>query len=474
MTVSRLSAAALAAALLVVVGCNTGSRSSGRTTFGPQPPAPPPATINVSRVANPSTALLGAVINSLVLRIENTSTTQVASLGSLTVVASGTVDESVVLTSATLRHDLNLDGLVDQNDPQLATVAAPAFAANNGSVTFTLNPPLQIPTLDAVQVIVTVETVASTGAPAQTAFVGQTVELGVVSSAAVGLAFGTVPAPVGGAFPLTGTAVTLGIGTHLLISEVNYITVGEFIEIFNPTPQAIALDDYYLSDYTQDVAAGGTPTLWYYLLPTGQNFGPVGTDFVVRFPAGATIAPGEFQIVAIEQDPNNGFGNFFPNVTPTYALRNAQAPTQQMRIFQAGNWVAGNVAGTGELLTNAGEVLFLFTWNAQAQPATSLITDVDTVGWGETTAAGNNYLVDKSGVTVNGETYAQETPQATQNGRRLRPAVGGASGLSMQRQNYLEAGEVQNGNGNGMGGHDETSEDWGANFNHATPTPLGP
>ncbi|MCO5171392.1 MAG: lamin tail domain-containing protein [Planctomycetes bacterium] len=476
MTVSRLSVAALAITLLVIGGCNTGSRKGPRTSFGPQP-GPGGGTLNVTRVANPNTALLGTVINALVLRIENTSTTSVASLGSLTVTASGTVDESTVLTTATLRHDLNLNGQVDQNDPQLANVPAPAFAAANGSVTFNLNPPLQIPILDAVQVIVTVETVASTGAPAQTAFVGQTVILGVNGAGDVGLAYGNATAPATATFPLTGDAVTLGIGTHLLISEVNYITVGEFIEIFNPTPETIALDDYYLSDFTQDVAAGVTRTQFYYLLPTGQNFGPNANDFVVRFPAGATIAPGEFQVIAVDMNPNNGFSNFFPNVTPTYGLRNVVAPAQQMRIFQLGAWVAGNVPGNGELLTNNGEVLFLFTWNAQAQPPTSLITDVDMVAWGNTgdgTPTGNQGNVEKSGVTVNGETYAQETPLATQDARRLRPAVGGGSGLSMQRQNYIEAGEVQNGTANGTNGQDETSEDWNANFNHATPTPGGP
>ena len=68
------------------------------------------------------------------------------------------------------------------------------------------------------------------------------------------------------------------VGDHLLITEVVLQpTEAEFVEIYNPTDAAVALDDYYLADVPS-----------YYLVPAGLRV-VASSDFVVRFPAGASL-----------------------------------------------------------------------------------------------------------------------------------------------------------------------------------------
>src|SRR5512142_1880754 len=71
----------------------------------------------------------------------------------------------------------------------------------------------------------------------------------------------------------------MAAGPHLLLSEVALQPGGhEFIEIDNPPAAAVDLTHYYLAD-----------TSAYYKLPAGApNLG--SSDFIVRFPAGSTIA----------------------------------------------------------------------------------------------------------------------------------------------------------------------------------------
>lgn len=493
MNVSRLSFVALAT-LVALVGCNTGTRTS-KPTYGPGSGGSGgtggTASVDVAGVQNQQTALLGTTINALILSLQNTSTSAAATVTSLTVTAAGTVDEPTVITTAAVVNDADFSGTADQGETQVATAAQPAFSANDGTVVFSINPPLSIPANSTVQLIVTVTTVAITGNSNQVPIVGQSVRLLINAATDIGIT-GVTPT---GTFPINGNACTLGIGAHLLITEVFYAAGGgaEFIEIFNPTPSTVQLVNYHLTDYTQTVALSTPqtqPTRFYYLLPTAFNnppndaFGPVNptsageADFSIRFPSNATIDPGKFQVIAVDGGAG-GFVTQFPNVTPTYALRNATAPTVAMLVWNPTTQVfsAGNV-GTGVGLTDGGEQVMLFTWDGGANPVSDLVTDVDIVGWGvQSSGSLNNYMVSKTGVAVDGPdanatttTYATETPPNTQETNRLSAA---STGNSMQRTSYSESGEAAQ-NGNGIGGHDETSEVWSTNFVNGAPTPGAP
>jgi len=243
---------------------------------------------------------------------------------------------------------------------------------------------------------------------------------------------------------------------HILISEfVVTPTEGEFIEIYNPTDAQIDLTNYYISDAT---FAGG-PTYYYQIVEGGGGGGGFG-DFNARFPAGATIAAGEHQTIAILGD-----SLFFDTygVLPTYEL------------YEDGSDFANDVpnlepATSGSIdndhsanqnfgvLSNGGEVIVLYYWDG----ASDLVQDVDYVVWGD-----KNEAVDKTGVSIDGpdadsdpSTYANDTAiddQTVVNTDNDDDENPHDSGMSAQRILDVEDLETWTG-GNGMTGHDETSE----------------
>lgn len=259
-----------------------------------------------------------------------------------------------------------------------------------------------------------------------------------------------------------------GLGSHtancagpsgppqLLMTEVVVTpTAGEYIEIFNPNGVVVALDDVYLTDAT---FAGGST--FYYNIVTGTNAGGGGFgDFLARFPAGATINPGEYQTVAIA-----GSDGFFTEygINPTYELFEDGAVADAIPDMLEG--LAGSINGQGGL-TNGGEVAILFTWDG----ASDLVTDLDYVVWGDKAEA-----VDKTGISIDGPdmdaiatAYQPDTAIATQD---VVSVVAHATGESYQRMDLLEGNEVITG-GNGADGHDETSEDLSATWCQDAPTP---
>jgi hypothetical protein len=225
-----------------------------------------------------------------------------------------------------------------------------------------------------------------------------------------------------------------GVGTHLLLSEIELApSGGEFIEIVNPTAQAIALDNYYLSD-------NGT----YFRLPAGTQSLDSG-DFIARFKAGTNIA--SHGVVTVSLDTAANF-TAATGVAPTYSLADATITT---------------VASSGTpSLTNGGEVVVLFTWDGTSD----LVTDVDIMLAGAPTSA--NGLVSKSGVTVKGSTYKTDAGTIT------NQAATPGSGKSTKRLTLETGHETENGTGNGMNGDDETSEQTGTTWDKGSftaPTP---
>ncbi len=247
---------------------------------------------------------------------------------------------------------------------------------------------------------------------------------------------------------------------HLLISEIVVTpTDGEFVEIFNPTDAAIDLSDVYLTDATY--APGGS---FYYNIVTG-NLGIAGGggfgDFHARFPDGAMIAPHEYQTVAIA-----GSGLFFSAYAaePTYELyEDDPSPDGIPDMREA---LPGSINSQGGL-TNGGEVVILYRWNG----ASDLVQDLDYVLWGDKEEA-----VDKTGVAIDGPdpdstatTYFNDTAIANQD---VNSVASHLIGESFTRVDKDEGTETMV-SGNGITGHDETSENLSSTFADLAVTPNG-
>lgn len=247
----------------------------------------------------------------------------------------------------------------------------------------------------------------------------------------------------------------------LLLSEfVVTPTAGEFVEIYNATGKSIDLTDVYVSDAT----FGGGGVFYYNIVignPGGGSFG----DFTARFPAGATIASGEYQTIAL-----NGSEDFFDTygVQPTYEI--AEDGTEPDAIPEMLEAVPGSINNSGDPsndfqagLTNGDEIVILFSWDGE----NDLVTDLDYVSYG-----GSNEKVSKDGISIDGpdadsdpSTYAPELPFTEHD-----DAPSPSSGSSAQRISLSEGLETVSG-GNGATGSDETSENVSVTWTTAAPTP---
>ncbi len=237
------------------------------------------------------------------------------------------------------------------------------------------------------------------------------------------------------------TSSTTGVGggspaDHLVINEVAVAPdTGEFVEIWNPTAQAVDLSDYYLSDNSTyfDLASGGA---W---APITNN---PGTDFLARFPAGTSLAAGAGLVIAF--DP--GYEATYMSCPDLY-LGTADLPCGNGTVPAMLETEPGSIEDSSNI-SNAREMLVLFTWTGDtAEP----LQDVDYVTWGAMFENGTR--VDKTGVPG----YQPDTAVDMQS-----PAAAPAVTTSIERCG-AEVGETASG-GNGITGHDETSEDMSVSF----------
>jgi hypothetical protein len=220
---------------------------------------------------------------------------------------------------------------------------------------------------------------------------------------------------------------------------------GEFVEIYNAGTTAVDLSNYYLSDNSG-----------YYGIAAGMAWNPVtsnpGTDFLAQFPAGTMLAPGA--ALAIVSDPTNFEMHYnkcpdFVLSTTAYTCKNG---TAKAMVAPTNGGIGDKV---GALLSNDREMVILFTWDGSS----STVKDVDYVVWG--TMYDDATRVDKTGVSG----YQADTARANQ-----KAAAAPGMFASIERCT-LETGETLSG-GNGLTGHDETSEPLDTNFVvQATPTP---
>ncbi len=224
---------------------------------------------------------------------------------------------------------------------------------------------------------------------------------------------------------------------HLLISEVVVTpTEGEFVELYNPTSAAIALDNVYLADYNS-----------YYTVAQGTG-GPGANDFIAQFPAGSSIPAGGFVVVSIQTATD--FSSIY-GVFPDFDMDAADTGAPAMTV----------TLGTDAGLSNGSEMLVLFSWDGTSD----LVQDLDYVLWGSNT----NPAMDKSGINAGSSTYLADTTPASQ----MSTSSANSSGTSLERCDTSEGAETDTG-GNGLTGNDETSEDLSATFVVGTPTPGAP
>jgi hypothetical protein len=257
----------------------------------------------------------------------------------------------------------------------------------------------------------------------------------------------------------------LPVTGHLLLTEVKTVGSSEFIEIWNPTTATVDLRNYYLTDMSSywrlpGHVAGNDPI-------TGDQ-----TDFISRFPVGATIAPNAVITIALDGAafilPTTGF----PTVTPTYTVQETTAGSTAMEtvLFGPTNPNPG--------LTNGGEIVALFSWDG----ASDNVKDVDIVlaGSGIAPTSPNNIqakmAVDGPDADTTATPYATDLMTITQMGS---PTPTAAPALKSHKRILRETGsEIQTGTGNGITGDDETTEmtvvTWdsqadAANYTDATP-----
>jgi len=240
---------------------------------------------------------------------------------------------------------------------------------------------------------------------------------------------------------------------HLLLTEALVTpTSDEYIEIYNPTPSPVDLTNYYLSD-DEDYA----------LYPGTFGAGPapaIGTtDFIVQFPPGAMINPGQVVVVAFD-------GALFLisfAVLADYEIKATDPVTPDM--------LPSNL-GVSAGLTNSGENACLFYWDG----LTDLVSDVDMVNIG--TPSSTNDIANKTGVSVDGPdgdtTPTMYLPDAYTMPQQLSDP---GFGFSTKRI-LLEGPHEINLGGNGINGHDETTENilvtWDTLYIPPDPGVVGP
>jgi len=218
----------------------------------------------------------------------------------------------------------------------------------------------------------------------------------------------------------------LGQVDHVIFTEVVLTpSDGEYVEISNPTESAVDLTNYYLTDGT-DISLSKL----YYNLPVEDNYwSGSSTDFICRFPNGYTLAPGA--AIKISLRDNSAYESVYGQ-TPDISL------DDDMLSVSEESDTKGNPGAPK--LHNSSETLILFYWDGSSE----IVKDVDYLIWGD-----NSFAIDKSSV----DGYLSDTPTSSQS---LMP-VHATNEKLVRLDKSSEGGETQ-ANGNGITGHDETSE----------------
>ena len=215
---------------------------------------------------------------------------------------------------------------------------------------------------------------------------------------------------------------------HLLINEVVLQpSAGEYISITNPTGAEINLSDYYLTDGTDKINGK-----YYYNLPSDADYWSGGsTDFIARF-IDTTISAGGTLIL--------GLGRTSDYVATYGSLPHLSLKDDMLNAVDGATTIGGS---PNVKLDNVAESLVLFHWDG----ISTTVDDVDYLVWGTDSSTASTYTVDKSLVPG----YAADTP--VENQSFMTTHFDGSKLIRIG-----EEGTETTSGGNGITGHDETSE----------------
>ena len=237
---------------------------------------------------------------------------------------------------------------------------------------------------------------------------------------------------------------------HLLLTEIcDTPTDGEFVEIYNPTASAVSLTFVHITDLYGDNTCVAQ---FYPQIALGAITPQSGYDFLVKFPYGDEIAPGQVIVIAMS---GSAFETEY-GVQADYDIIGTGGGATVMVVPT--NGFAGATAG----LTNSGETVTLFSYDDSVD-SDDLCYDIDYAVWGNDVGE----FVDKTGIIINTSTYLNDTPEASQDAIYY---TGHSYGLTFQRVDMNEGTETLTG-GNGITGHDETSENLSVTWLQGDPTP---
>ena len=210
---------------------------------------------------------------------------------------------------------------------------------------------------------------------------------------------------------------------HLIFSKICIApNAAQMVQIYNPTPDAINLNDgsgsYYLTD-----GANPSTDKYYYNITSGENFWSESTsDFFIEFPENTIIESDSYLTISMhDSEIYNGYYDSSPDLS-LYEIAGEDSYY---------NFEAISVLGPSESL-------ILFFWDGSS----STVKDVDYFLWGN-----NTYAIDKSGV----DGYFPDTPVDLQT--YIEEADENFSYSRLSNEEFEE-----NTSGNGITGHDETSE----------------
>jgi hypothetical protein len=161
---------------------------------------------------------------------------------------------------------------------------------------------------------------------------------------------------------------TLSANAQITISEVLFNEVGsdvggEWIEIYNKGLTVINLSNYKIGDEETKDATSATEGLW-------------------QFPSGATINPGQVQIVAVSATRFQTVYGFLP----TYELAGTDATVPDLSVYSSWDPDGGNIN-----MSNSNDQALLLDENDAL---------VDGLNWGNTT-----YLNPGLGTALDGASY---------------------------------------------------------------------
>tara|TARA_B100002052_G_scaffold296354_1_gene324591 strand:- start:1366 stop:3159 length:1794 start_codon:yes stop_codon:yes gene_type:complete len=224
---------------------------------------------------------------------------------------------------------------------------------------------------------------------------------------------------------------------HLVFTRVTIQpTEAEFIAIYNPTGEPIDLSDYYITDATKSNTGD-----YYYNITQGSDYWSSNfSDFIARFPDSYSIESEQTIILGLHNSETfNSYYGYDADLNLFEDMRNAIDGETTISLGSA--FVNQNILG------DDAEMLMLFRWDG----ISDLVEDVDYFIWGNT-----NEAINKTGIA----SYLSDTPIENQ----IPYYSHGQDSTFVRIAIDSEGDEISSG-GNGITGHDETSEDFLSTWN---------